>query len=128
MFIVLMPRLGLSHILSYRLANGNWRSLCNKILIQDSTMLTLSADNTYSGLCRICKDDQDCNYQDELNYDPRESRNNFQSSLYRIVDYIQSGLTSTEDAYGNIVKRRWRRLERYKHLLNPKIKIPKKYE
>ncbi|SRR5260370_11018435 len=126
MFIVLMPRLSIPHILSYRLSNGGWRTICNKILPKDATMITLSADNTYPGICRACKKRQDDDYKEELNYDPRVARNSYQSGLYYIADYITDNIISVEDIYSYLNRRKWRKLEKYKSVVKLNSRSHKK--
>jgi len=86
---ILIPRLGLSHILNYRLHNGKWRTLCQMDLPKDPTMTTLSADDTFPGICRACKESHDKYYQDNLEYNLQSARNMVQAHYIYIRDYVQ---------------------------------------
>lgn len=112
-----MPRSGTSHIVSFRLGNGNWRTVCGKVLKKELTMTILAADNTYPGLCSSCKSTEDYIYKQELKYNPRIARNCFQNHMCHTVDYIQNGMMSVSENYHFLEKRHWRKLKQYQLLV-----------
>jgi hypothetical protein len=114
MLIILMPRLDISHILSYRLDNRNYRSICGKTIIIDPTITTLAADNTYPGLCSNCRIRSDSYILDDLNYAPRNARNSFQEYFLHLRDFIKDEMLGPENKYFYLCNRNWSKLKKLK--------------
>jgi hypothetical protein len=115
MFIVLINRLGASHILLYKENKDNWHTLCNKIIQYNITDIKLAADNSYPGLCYSCKTAHDSEYKDKLDHDLRMLYNSYQSDLPYILEDIYN------NTFGNhtysLQTRKWRKLNKYKKLI-----------
>ena len=115
--IILMPRQGCPHIVSYRMSNSNWRMRCGKILPKDSTTMTLGADNTYPQLCRTCRDNQDEMTLGELNDNPRTAYNVFQSHFYNLRVHLQNEEIGPRDTYYYLTNKRWPKLNKIKDII-----------
>ena len=115
--IILMPRLGCPHILKFKRDDGNLITRCDKILPKDITMITLAADDTYSQLCRICRDHQDEMTLEELNYYPRTARNVFESHLYNLRSHLQNEEVGPKDTFYYLTSRRWSKINKIKKII-----------
>lgn len=121
MLTVLLLRNGESHIVSYRQPNGNYRTICAKTILKTSRLNTLSLDNTYNGICAICKKHADSMYQDDLNDFTVMARNNSTFHLARRLEHNRDGIEGPSMTYYDIEDRNWQRLNKYKKLV-PKAK------
>ncbi len=121
MITILLLRNGECHINSYRLTNGNYRTICSKTVEKNSQANTLAADDTFPGTCSICKRYYDEMYRSDLDYAAAMARNESTNNLRSTLEYNRSGIIGPESDYMGMETREWWRLNKYQRLI-PKAK------
>lgn len=121
MLTILMLRNGENHIVSFRRPNGNYNTICGKMIVKSPQINTISADNTFTGLCPNCKKDSDSMYSDDLNDFTIMARNNSTFHLSRRLEYNRDGIQGPDVTYYDIEDRNWYKFNKYKKLI-PKAK------
>lgn len=125
MLVLLLPN-GECHINSYRLTNGNYRTVCAITIEKNAQNNTLSADDTFPGTCETCKRYYDEMYQDDLNHQPAMARSITYNKYQSILDYHRSGIMGPEVDHYGIEERQWWRINKYKGHVNGRKEKPKK--
>ena len=73
MFTLLLVKNGPPHIVSYY-NNGIYRTICGENFTKNNKINTLSGDNTFHGICNICRKYFDQMYQADLEYFTADAR------------------------------------------------------
>lgn len=73
MFTILLTRQGPIHIVNYY-TNRTYLTICGKNYHKSVKLNTLSADNTFQGICHNCKHYYDEMYQSNLGHHPQDAR------------------------------------------------------
>ncbi len=125
MLTVLLLQNGECHINSYRLTNGNYRTVCSKTVDKNSHANTLSADDTFPGTCTTCKVYYDEMYRDDLDYRASMARSMSAINLQSTLEHHRGNLAGPQAEYYDFEKRTWWRLTKYQKLV-PKGKQKKR--
>lgn len=123
MFTLLLMRRGPHHIVNYY-THGIYRTICGESHHKSTKVNTLSADNTFDGLCKTCKHYYDEMYQADLNYYPRDAR----GSVVFTEDMIylhRIDIVGPKAKYSDVMNYRFSsKLNKYKRLiLRDQVKI-----
>lgn len=116
MFAVLFTRNGDVHAVSYRLNNGNYRTICGKNFPKSTMMNTLASDNTFPGICSTCKSYYDEMYLDDLEYDPRLACSESSTKYNDVLEFQRFNIEGPKARYEDLMDRHWQRLVRYQRL------------
>lgn len=114
MFVFLIDRKSNLHIVDFQHAQGRYRTICGKIYHQKDKISTLSADNTFDGLCQDCKRFYDDMYSSDLEDDIRVARSNVFHSMSHIADYHHLEFLGPKSKYEALWERIWTKLFRAK--------------
>lgn len=125
MLTVLLLQNGECHINSYKLSNGNYRTVCSKTVDKQSHVNTLSADDTFPGTCPTCRRYYDEMYQDDLDSKAAMARSMSNINLKSTLDHHRANIAGPEADYSEIEDRGWWRLTKYQRLI-PKGKQKKR--
>lgn len=121
MFVFIMLRTGVTHIVNYRLGSGGFRTICSKTyhkVSQVNSITTLAADNTFPGMCMTCKKYYDEMYLSDLNEEPTMARNEVQLKHENIVDFQRYDIEGPKAKYEDVSgKKWWPKLIKYQRLV-----------
>lgn len=73
MFTLLLIRSGPPHIVNFY-SNNSYRTICGESFTKNNNINTLSADNTFTGICNKCKGFYDKMHQADLDFYPENAR------------------------------------------------------
>lgn len=118
MYLVLILRDGNIHIVNYQTSNGGYKTICSQNFSKKMRMNTLMVDNTFPGICDLCKKDCDDMYQYDLDHNPTIAYKRKTFAHEDIVGYHRFDLIGPKVKYENIMDKNWSRLNKYKRLLN----------
>jgi len=123
MFVVIMPQDKEMHIVSYRLGNGSYRTICAKTFPRNMKTNTLAADDTFPGLCSYCKAYYDEMYHADLNHFPEMARNEGQWKWFGIVRFNRSNEQGPKAKYEEVLEYKiWRKLGKYRIIYKDRYK------
>lgn len=124
MFIFILDRFNGTHVVDFKNNQSKYRTLCGKIYFQKQNITTLAADNTFNGMCSVCKKYYDEVYLSDLNEDIRIARagaSNYKNTLmFHKIDML-----GPKASYEIVWERNWSKLSRAKSAA--KIKSNKYY-
>jgi hypothetical protein len=118
MIVVLLMRDGSNHIVNYKMHHG-FRTFCYKTIKNNNQINTFSADNTFPGLCRTCKEAFDSMYQDDLDYDPSTARNQFYDKFVDLLTFHRYEYLGPKPKFDPNF-RASKKLEKYQRILKNK--------
>ncbi len=119
MLITIMTRTGETHIVHHTSNSGRFfRTFCSKTFSKNLNLITLAADNTFSGTCQTCKAYYDEMYVSDLNEIPAMARNQTQIKYYELLNYHRNGHAGPQfELEESIQNRWWGKLVKYQRLL-----------
>lgn len=119
MFIFLIDRLNETHIVDFKDNKGKYRTLCSKVYYQHQNITTLSADNTFNGMCSNCKRYYDEMYLFDLNEVTRIARSPI-NDYSNDVMYHKMNLIGPKASYETAWDRVWGKLSKAKSVIKNK--------
>jgi|SRR5581483_3089729 len=114
MYIVLIPRTGVSHIFNFLLSNGQYRTLCNVNVSKEKITMTLGCDAPFPGICPNCIAEAHDMYQEDLDIDPSIARNNWQMMLEGLRHFHYDEILGPSSLIFSLSTRNWNKLSRAK--------------
>lgn len=106
-----------AHIVSFRLSNGNYRTICGKVTQKKDRVNTLAADNTFPGTCSVCKNFYDEMYQADLNASPNEARSQTVTNMKTKFSWHEYHLIGDSHKYANMDHKFWPKLHKLSKLI-----------
>jgi len=131
MIIVFLLQNGECHISSYRRSDGNYLTICSKIVDKNSYANTLGTDDTFSGTCSICKSSYDKRSKHDLLFKPAFARSSNISNLWSTLEHHREGIAGPEANFYGFEDRIWYKLFKYQKMIakaNPKKHKANKYK
>lgn len=119
MFVFIMDQYKDTHVVDFKNVQGKYRTLCGKNFFQNQNITTLGADNTFNGICPICKKYYDEMYLSDLEESVRLARSrvthhkNFRS-------FHQHNFLGPKVNYEDAWERVWTKLSRAKSITKNK--------
>lgn len=111
MFVLILGRHNEAHIVDYKNIQGKYRTLCDKNFHQNQSITTLGADNTFNGICPICKKNYDEMYISDLNDDVRIARS-MPYNHSSVLSFHRHDFMGPKANYEPVWGRAWTKLSR----------------
>lgn len=119
MFVFTIDQGNNIHIVDFKNNQGKYRTLCGKTCFQKQNITTLGADNTFNGMCSICKKYYDEMYLSDLNEDIRIARTSFSNHKNKLM-FHQIDLLGPKALYEIVWERNWTKLSKAKSIFKTK--------
>lgn len=119
MFLFIINRAGSTHIIDFKNYQGKYRTLCGKNFYQHQNITTLSADNTFSGICSLCKSSYDDMYSSDLEYGIRTARSTITNHT-NLPTFHYYNFLGPQEKYEPAWNRVWTKLSRAKLVIKNK--------
>lgn len=119
MFVFIIDRSNKTHVVDFKNNQGKYRTLCGQTYYQNQNITTLSADNTFNGICQNCKRYYDEMYLSDLNEAIRIARSAINDHS-NIVMFHKMDLMGPKASYETAWGRVWSKLGKAKLVIKNK--------
>jgi len=120
MILLIQDRKNNLHLVDYTSASGNKFTICGIVYCKKDILNTIALDNAVHNICRICYEDYETMYLDDLNDDARISNSSLHNKLLGTYYEVFHRVSAPEIEFQDMETRKWDKLTKYQRKVQRK--------